>query len=269
MKEWLLEYLVCPTCGESLTRSRSTLNCQACPEHYQIVEGIPVFTEQDEPDGTAPNEEMAEPKTIPAVERAVSEHRATLNVDVGCGTGRNFDLFSGRVVACDLDFASLVAAKRRAETIDADVAVVCCAAEALPFPDDTFGFALSSEVFEHIEPAARTDYVTELERVVMSDGAVAVSAPIETAGGAVVSKFARRLGLLDAMDDPEGDDHPNLTIEIMERHGFVVQGCLDAPAATALRRRDLGPVATLYDAVARLVPAVSTHAVGVKQPVSE
>jgi SAM-dependent methyltransferase len=267
MKDWLYEVLVCPECGGQLVNRSDALHCDGCTEAYPVVRGIPVFTSQADVDEDVRASDSAEPRVIPAVERAVCEHQAEMNVDVGCGTGRNLGLFSGRVVACDIDFTSLVAAARRDDEVDADVGVVCCAAESLPFRDGEFGFGLSSEVFEHIQPEKRGSYVNELNRIVAWNGRIVVSAPIETGGGEIVSGAARWLGLLDNIEGD--DDHPRLTPDTIERYGFSIQGCLDAPAVTALEQRKLGCLVSIYENVIKNIPGLSTHAVGVKQAGSE
>jgi len=261
MQPWLRDLLSCPDCGGSLRADGEWLVCTgACERAYPIVEDIPVFLDAV-PMRTAPGTPSAdEPPQIDAVADLVASNAGAVNLDVGCGTGRNLDLFEGRYVGCDPDFTALRAAKARADG-DRAAAFVCCDGRQLPFLSEAFAFVLSSEVIEHVPPDDRGRFAEELRRVLAPDGSVLISAPIDTALGNGLAALARRVGLVGG--NTADETHPRTTVEELRDLGCDVCGCLDSPAKEALHARGLGPVAGLYDRGVRHFPRLSTHCVGV------
>jgi SAM-dependent methyltransferase len=96
------------------------------------------------------------------VERFVAGLPAGRIIDIGCGSGYLTRLLRGRVVALDQSSEMLELARARipnAEFVQADI-------PPLPFPDDSFDLAFSSNVYSHIDTAAlRVEFVTEALRV--------------------------------------------------------------------------------------------------------
>lgn len=259
MQSWLCDLLCCPDCGGLLRQDDEWLVCE-CDCAFPIVEGIPIFLEEVPMRTDRQASRTAEPPQIDAVASLVTRHTEGVNLDVGCGTGRNLDLFEGRYVGCDPDFTALRTAKARAD--DGRAVFVCCDGRRLPFQPEAFEFVLSAEVIEHVPSDDRQPFVEELRRVLAPTGSVVVSAPLDTAVGDGLAGAARRLGLLG---ETAVEKHPRTTVAELRDLGFDVRGCLDSPAKQALAARRLGPLASLYDRCVRQIPQLATHCVGVDQ----
>jgi SAM-dependent methyltransferase len=82
-----------------------------------------------------------------------------------------------QAVGCDLSVEAIVHASAfaQAEGVASRARFVVCPAEALPFPDGTFGCASAVAVLEHVEDDALA--VRELARVVRPGGHVWVTVP--------------------------------------------------------------------------------------------
>lgn len=87
-------------------------------------------------------------------------------LEVGCGTGRNLPLYppSLTVVGSDIDFALLLAARRRQPT----AVLVVATAEALPFRETSFDTILSCLVFCSVPDPLRG--LGEIRRVLRPEG---------------------------------------------------------------------------------------------------
>lgn len=100
-------------------------------------------------------------------------------LEIGCGTGgllvaasENFD----RVVGVDIAFRWLVVARARlTEAGCGHVQLVCCCAEALPFPDGAFGLVVGANVIEH--SAQQEPLVREALRAVRPGGVAFFTTP--------------------------------------------------------------------------------------------
>ena len=100
-------------------------------------------------------------------------------LDLGCGTGGllaaaavNVD----QVVGVDIAFRWLIVARKRLEEAGCrNIQLVCCCAEALPFPDETFGLVVAANVIEH--STHQVPLVREILRVVTPGGATFLSTP--------------------------------------------------------------------------------------------
>jgi SAM-dependent methyltransferase len=98
----------------------------------------------------------------------------------------------------------------------------------LPFGDGAFDAVVSSDVLEHIVPAGRAAFLTELSRV--SRDLVVVAAPFDTAGVAGCEDLARRYALFSAeAPQPQLEEHrdnglPSLaaTVAVLEADGASV-----------------------------------------------
>lgn len=100
-------------------------------------------------------------------------------LEVGCGSAALASAIArrgARVVASDVSLRWLVLAQKRlAEEGSADVELVACAAEALPFDDGGFDVVVASDVVEHVEDAER--FVAECARVLRQDGLLFLATP--------------------------------------------------------------------------------------------
>jgi len=82
-----------------------------------------------------------------------------LNLDAGCGKGRNAECFKGNIIGLDLNLRDLTTSK---EKYDALILGSVC---HLPFKSYVFDFVLCSEVIEHIPKLDGGKALKELERV--------------------------------------------------------------------------------------------------------
>ena len=92
-------------------------------------------------------------------------------LDLGCGTGDGLAALSARgrqAVGVDIALRWLVIARRRAELRGDGVALICCCAEALPFPREAFGRVVALGLFEHC--AAPEPVCREARRVLATGG---------------------------------------------------------------------------------------------------
>jgi len=95
--------------------------------------------------------------------RALAAGPARDTLDLGCGAGNLLELLEGdRLVGVDLSDTMLVQARRRLRGRP-EVELVRASAEALPFPDGTFGRVVCSEVLEHVLDPEKV--VAEIRRV--------------------------------------------------------------------------------------------------------
>jgi ubiquinone/menaquinone biosynthesis C-methylase UbiE len=83
------------------------------------------------------------------VKRLRKKHFASASgevLDVGCGTGENFEFLTGadRIAALDLSTEMIGEAQRRAGQLGLRVSLVAGDAEQMPFPDDRFDTVISA-----------------------------------------------------------------------------------------------------------------------------
>ena len=138
-------------------------------------------------------------------------------LDLGCGTGRNLQLFAAeaRVVGLELDLFLLSRARKRAP----GVPLVVGRAEALPFRNASFDSVVSSLVFCSVaDPEAG---LSEVQRVLSAGGSLRMLEHVR-------STWAL-LGLLQDWVQPiwtwvAGGCHPNRNTEnAVEEAGFVIE----------------------------------------------
>ena len=82
----------------------------------------------------------------------LTEATAAPLLDLGCGTGELLAILAGRgipAIGIDIAMRWLVQARRRSALAGGEQLLVCCNAEQLPFPDESFGAAVSMGLFEH------------------------------------------------------------------------------------------------------------------------
>jgi ubiquinone/menaquinone biosynthesis C-methylase UbiE len=148
-------------------------------EHWRLVGKRPElaarFTAQ---------EVSARSRSEPIVDAIAAARGAAIGPDdtaleVGCGTAALASAIARRgasVVATDLSLRWLVLARTRlAEESAHRVELVACAAEALPFPDESFSVVAASDVVEHVEDPDR--FVAECSRVLRPGGLLFLATP--------------------------------------------------------------------------------------------
>jgi 2-polyprenyl-3-methyl-5-hydroxy-6-metoxy-1,4-benzoquinol methylase len=121
------------------------------------------------------------PPIVDAIEtalgRAIGPEDRVL--EIGCGTAALAATLARRgagVVASDVSLRWLVLAQKRlAEEATERVELVACAAEAVPFPDESFDVVAASDVIEHVEDAQR--FVAECARVLRPGGLLFLATP--------------------------------------------------------------------------------------------
>jgi len=190
--------LVCPRCRASLVASSGigAIVCHSCGAEYSTVDGVPVLVtalsaQHEHQRGYFDAEFGAfEAYRVDNWRRSFNDRifralrldpRSGPYLDVGVGGSGATVIEAARIgvesTGCDLSVTGVVSAARfaRAERVSDLAAFVVCAAEALPFPDGSFGAASAVAVLEHLdddEPAVR-----ELARVVRPGGRVWVTVP--------------------------------------------------------------------------------------------
>ena len=148
-------------------------------EHWRLVGKQPElaarFTAQ---------ELQARTKSEPIVDAIEAARGAPIGADdsvleVGCGTAALASAISRRgasVVATDVSLRWLVlAGKRLAEEGAVQVELLACAAEALPFEDESFSLVAASDVVEHVDDSER--FVAECARVLRPGGLLFLATP--------------------------------------------------------------------------------------------
>ena len=99
-------------------------------------------------------------------------------LDAGCGEGHLLGFLQdqnvfGRLTAIDIGQENIRYASRHFPWPDYHIADIC----NLPFPDDTFDYVMSTEVFEHLPYPEKA--MIELRRVAKPDGYLIISVPFE------------------------------------------------------------------------------------------
>jgi SAM-dependent methyltransferase len=96
------------------------------------------------------------------VERFVASLPPGRTLDIGCGTGFLTQLLRGSVVGVDQSAEVLELARARLPGTE----LVCADVPPLPFPDDAFDLAFSSNFYSHLDTAAaRAEVIAEALRV--------------------------------------------------------------------------------------------------------
>lgn len=114
-----------------------------------------------------------ESATAREIRKKIVGNAAGRVLEIGCGTGANFAYYSAeaQVVATEPDSEMLKRARRRMEKLGmSNVELRQAAAEAIPFDDASFDYAVSSWVFCHVDDAPRA--LAEIRRLLKPGGAL-------------------------------------------------------------------------------------------------
>ena len=192
-----LDRLSCPLCGSPLGDAAESLTCSQCGAAYAKVGGVPVLTtgsldKQQEFQRRYFDAEFAgyrvyrlENWRLSFIERifnavGVLEGRAPY-LDIGVGGSGATVIEAARfgvdAVGCDLSVEGILAASRMAsdQGVDERASFYVCAAESLPFQDDTFASASAVAVLEHLDDDAPA--IAEIARVLRPGGRVWITVP--------------------------------------------------------------------------------------------
>ncbi len=183
--------LACPDCRARLDQTPLGYRCPACGAAYPVVDGIPRFVPADpfyegrwaRPDFSRGSLRNWLVKKERFFLRRLRGQRGIL-LDLGCGGGWAVFAAVGHAVGLDLSAASLAAARRIYPQ------VVCASLEALPFPDETFDFVVSSDVLGHVPLGLKDRVLAEIWRVLKPGGRTLHY--IEADGADPALRFARR-----------------------------------------------------------------------------
>lgn len=106
------------------------------------------------------------------VEKYFNQKKNLRILDVGCGSGGNFEFLSnyGEVHGVDNSLLAIKYAKNKAYK-----SLSKAEAERLPFPKQKFDLVLLLDVVEHIKDDKKA--LSEAKRVLKSDGAIIITAP--------------------------------------------------------------------------------------------
>jgi SAM-dependent methyltransferase len=196
--EQLEALLRCPECGSSVAVDE-VVRCAAGEHRYAVVDGIPVFLDEETAAGDA---QYAGQRAYFDAEFSGYERYALANwrlayldrlraasvlegsaplVDVGVG-GSGYTVIeaarTGRpAIGCDLSLQGILTAREfaRGEGVGDRTLWVCCSAEKLPLASGAVGAALAIAVLEHVPDDASA--LAELARVLQPDGRAWVTVP--------------------------------------------------------------------------------------------
>lgn len=104
------------------------------------------------------------------------ESRSGLILDLGCGSGRNFEQVKDRIVGLDFSENMLKFAKQCKKERNIDAGLVCGNLTSLPFEDETFDAAICISTLQCIEGKQnRKKALKELHRAMKKNGELLIS----------------------------------------------------------------------------------------------
>jgi|Deesub1362A_J573_1020465.scaffolds.fasta_scaffold00688_9 ubiquinone/menaquinone biosynthesis C-methylase UbiE len=237
-----INLLRCPDCKGVLFEDESLLFCKSCVRKYAVKNGIPVFADVDEFykgrfTKTVSWEVPQKIKKLPFAQRIWSAYCSIaidrrkqkfftgmfneskgLVLDLGCGGGNLFFTSIGPVVGVDLSLCSLEKANRVYDlVVQADVT-------RLPFPDETFDYVVSSDLYGHIPLELKEAFISEIWRVLKFGGKTVHVA--ETDSENIFFRFAKKYPELFCRHFQEeigghfGLEMPTAVIQRFRKAGF-------------------------------------------------
>jgi ubiquinone/menaquinone biosynthesis C-methylase UbiE len=117
--------------------------------------------------------------------------KTKLVIDIPCGTGRMTEMLANGdcyVVGVDVSKSMLLVAKGRLKE-NANVDLVLCDAEQLPFKDNVSNLILSARLMGHVPPFIRAKIIGEFSRVTKGRVIVAFYTPLSLMG--VIKRIRR------------------------------------------------------------------------------
>jgi SAM-dependent methyltransferase len=163
--------LACPSCHDLLPAGDSDLRCPKCGRAYPVVGGVPTFAAADEfyeGKWAAPDLSRGSPRNWLVKKqrfflRRLAGRQGRL-LDLGCGGGWAVFARAGETAGVDLSISSLQGARKLYDTV--------AAAElgALPFPDASFDYVVSSDVLGHVPLPGKDQVWKEMRRVLKPGG---------------------------------------------------------------------------------------------------
>ena len=187
-----IDYLSCPRCGAAIDQVRGRLVCGDCSASYPLVEGIPIFGDQEE------IERWTNYHTDPDSDRHIASggyistepthHNEYYTrfipddvlrvLDVGGGDGNTTSCWAERhpkgiVYVMDLSLHGLKKVQRRNQS---NMVPICAPADRrLPFMDAYFDVVSTVFMVEHLTPAAVRRFYREAARVLKPNGRLVVA----------------------------------------------------------------------------------------------
>lgn len=176
----LLDVLACPKCRGALRSERGTAECARCAKVFVRDRGVYRFVPDDDfyegayeasvnfvSDGSLRSELLLylfNTHYLWYVRKYVPKGARLL--ELGCGGGVRFFAQHARATGLDLSFSSL----RRLDP--AYEGALQASALELPLASETFDAVVSAYFWEHIEPSARPQLLSEVARVLKPGGRV-------------------------------------------------------------------------------------------------
>lgn len=146
MKPWLLDAIICPTCGGMLSTQDSSFLCKSCDQSYPLHGRIPLFDQP--PEGMQPSRKVERGRDLGTPWRRANwrfleqqlarSEKDALCLDVGAGRGDFSSLFLGR----------------RYLSLDVypypEVDLVCDLTRTVPLRNESFDIIALMNVMEHV-----------------------------------------------------------------------------------------------------------------------
>lgn len=170
---------ICPKCKGNINIFSEKYSCSQCNLSYEIVEGIPLFTQKDIPykdEFTKPNIQLS--PLLEFIYRHLHFYhwnekcffednikKGDVLLDLGCGGGKELFVQQGTYCAgLDLSLQALLNANKVYNQ------VARCNILTLPFEDNTFDCVVSSHLFGHISAEEKDLLLKEIYRVLKKRG---------------------------------------------------------------------------------------------------
>ena len=200
-KPVMAEKMICLRCSAFLEYKGERLICSQCGQSYPVVDGIPIIlrdkTAQIPDEDIKRYDELAKQEYVytkyTGIRRICHNHpiekikttnynlvapylRGARVLEVGCGMGQLTEMLgkvSEEMVAFDISWENIRYAFEHIALDNASFFVGNVL--EIPYPDDFFDVAVSSEVLEHVPD--HHGAIAEMKRVVKAKGKICISVP--------------------------------------------------------------------------------------------